>query len=64
MPQEREYEVEVVRVAYASQTFRVKAKNVTAARVKALAIAPNEVFSEHDAEYKTGSVAQAKDSGG
>ena len=64
MPKEREYEVEVMRIAYASQTFRVKATNVTAARKKALAIAPNEVFSEHDAEYKTGSVVQAEDTGG
>lgn len=64
MPKEHEYEVEVMRIAYASQTFRVKARNVTNARAKALAIASNEVFSEHEAEYKTGSVVQATDSGG
>jgi len=64
MPTEREYEVEVVRIACASQTLRVKARNVTEARAKALELAPNEVFSEHDAEYKTGSVVQSKDSGG
>ena len=62
MPKEREYEVEVVRIAYASQTFRVKARNVTEARAKALEIAPGEVFSEHDAEYKSGSVSQVQDS--
>jgi hypothetical protein len=62
MPKEREYEVEVVRTAYASQTFRVKARNVTEARAKALEIAPNEVFSEDDAEYKSGSVSQVEDS--
>jgi hypothetical protein len=43
---------------------RRKARNVTEARAKALELAPNEVFCEHDAEYKTGSVVQSKHSGG
>ena len=59
MPKGLEYEVDVVRIAYASTTFRVKARNVTEARAKALEIAPSDVFSEHDAEYKVESVMRA-----
>ena len=59
MTQEHDYGVQVVRIGYATRTLHVKATSAAEAREKALAIAPNEVFSEHDSEYKAESVIPA-----
>ena len=56
MPKEREYDVDVTRIAYANLTLRVKARNVNAAKLKALDMAGDEEFSEDASEYQAGSV--------
>jgi len=55
-PDEREFEVAVVRIAYGSRKIRVKAKSQFQAEQKALDEAGDYEFSERDADYEIESV--------
>lgn len=47
-----EYEVEIIRIGYASSVFKVDAASAKEAEVKAIEKAHNAIFSEHISEYK------------
>ena len=51
-PEDREFEVAVIRIAYGSRKIRVKAKSQFEAEQKALNEAGDYEFSEHDADYE------------
>jgi len=55
-PDEREFEVAVLRIAYGSRKIRVKAKSQFEAEQKALDEAGDYEFSERDADYEIESV--------
>jgi hypothetical protein len=57
-PEEHEFEVAVVRIAYGSRKIRVKAKFQFEAEQKALNEAGDYEFSEHDADYEIESVLE------
>ncbi|MBM4147172.1 MAG: hypothetical protein FJ240_13030 [Nitrospira sp.] len=57
-PEEREFEVAVLRIAYGSRKIRVKAKSQFEAEQKALNEAGDYEFSEHDADYEIESVLE------
>jgi hypothetical protein len=57
-PEEREFEVAVLRIAYGSRKIRVKAKSQFEAEQKALDEAGDYEFSEHDADYEIESVSE------
>jgi hypothetical protein len=55
-PEEREFDVAVLRIAYGSRRIRVKAKSQFEAERRALDEAGDYEFSEHDADYEIESV--------
>lgn len=57
-PDEREFDVAVLRIAYGSRRIRVKAKSQFEAEQKALDEAGDYEFSENDADYEIESVIQ------
>jgi hypothetical protein len=57
-PEDREFEVAVLRIAYGSRKIRVKAKSQFEAEQKALNEAGDYEFSEHDADYEIESVLE------
>ena len=57
-PEEREFDVAVLRIAYGSRRIRVKAKSQFEAEQKALDEAGDYDFSEHDADYEIESVIE------
>jgi hypothetical protein len=57
-PEEREFEVAVLRIAYGSRKIRVKAKSQFDAEQKALDEAGDYEFSEHDVDYEIESVLE------
>jgi len=56
-PEEREFDVAVLRIAYGSRRIRVKAKSQFEAERRALDEAGDYEFSEHDADYEIESVS-------
>jgi hypothetical protein len=57
-PEEREFEVAVLRIAYGSRKIRVKAKSQFEAEEKAIDEAGDYEFSEHDVDYEIESVLE------
>jgi hypothetical protein len=57
-PEERVFEVSVLRIAYGSRKIRVKAKSQFEAEQKALDEAGDYEFSEHDADYEIEAVLE------
>ncbi len=57
-PEERQFEVAVLRIAYGSRKIRIKAKSQFEAEQKALNEAGDYEFSEHDADYEIESVLE------
>jgi len=53
----KSFDVEVVRISYSNKNIRVLATSVKEARRLAVEAACNLELNEHDAEYKTLSVA-------
>lgn len=48
----KKYEVSVTRIGYAHTTIEVEAENELEAKEKAIEMAGNYDFSEHDADYE------------
>jgi hypothetical protein len=57
-PEEREFEVAVLRIAYGSRKIRVKARSQFEAEEKAIDEAGDYEFSEHDVDYEIESVIE------
>ena len=53
---EHSYIITVRRTAIGTKEFRITAPNKTAAAERALQMAPNVLFTEHDAEYTIDSI--------
>jgi len=58
---ERTFDVHVCRTGYGHHTLRVQAANSEQAMARALEEAPNQVFSEHNADYSVEGILPVPD---